>query len=61
MHDAKSVLAAFDGNITHAAEATGISRQTWHAWKRNGFADPMPEKLELWLLRRKQPRRKGRK
>lgn len=52
MQTAKQILQdRFGGNITAAARETGITRQTWHAWKRAGFPIDMPMKLELWLLR----------
>ena len=53
MKSAQQILRQdFAGNITEAAKATGISRQTWHAWKRAGFPRALPPKLELYVLKR---------
>lgn len=47
---ARQVLKSlFDGNVSEAARATRISRQSWHKWKRENAA--VAPKLELWLLK----------
>jgi len=60
MTTARQILASFNDNISHAAAATGISRQSWHNWKRRGWPRTLHPKLELWLLRRGNEGKAGR-
>jgi hypothetical protein len=62
MDTAKTILQTrFGGNVSKAARETGISRESWHTWKR---LDPqeLPGKLAVWILKQQSkdaPSREG--